>query len=144
MTDYISAEIRRLVAERAGYRCEYCLIHENDTFFGCEVDHIISRKHGGTNAPDNLAYACVFCNRHKGADIGSISPSTGKLTRLYNPRKDRWSKHFRLNGAEIEALTGIGEVTIRILDFNNHERFLERKALISIGVYSAPSQIRRS
>ncbi|MEA2085071.1 MAG: HNH endonuclease [Thermodesulfobacteriota bacterium] len=93
---YTSAEIRQLVAERAGRRCEYCLIHEDDTFLGCEVDHIISKKHGGSNEPENLAYACLFCNRHKGTDIGSIHPNTGKLTRFYNPRKDRWGKHFQL------------------------------------------------
>jgi hypothetical protein len=31
----ISAEMRRLVIGRAGRRCEYCLIHEDDTYFGC-------------------------------------------------------------------------------------------------------------
>lgn len=101
---YISAEIRRLVAERAGRRCEYCLIHEDDTFLGCEVDHIISKKHGGSNEPENLAYACLFCNRHKGTDIGSIYPNTGKLMRFYNPRKDRWGKHFQLNDLIIACI----------------------------------------
>jgi hypothetical protein len=47
MSSYVSAELRRLVANRANHKCEYCLIHEEDTFFGCEVDHIISLKHGG-------------------------------------------------------------------------------------------------
>jgi hypothetical protein len=140
---YISAEIRRLVAERAGRRCEYCLIHEDDTFFGCEVDHIISKKHGGSNEPENLAYACLFCNRHKGTDIGSIHPNSGKLTRFYNPRKDRWSKHFQLNDVIIEPLTGIGEVTVRLFVFNNSERLLEREALVSIGAYPAPSPTKQ-
>jgi hypothetical protein len=52
---------------RAGHRCEYCLIREQDTGFPLEVDHIISRKHGGDsigrvtvrllklNAPERLA-----------------------------------------------------------------------------------------
>ena len=140
---YISAEIRRLVAKQAGHRCEYCLIHEDDTFLGCEVDHIISKKHGGSNEPENLAYACLFCNRHKGTDIGSIRSNTGKLTRFYNPRKDRWSKHFKLNDVIIESLTGIGEVTVRLFVFNNQERLLERKALISIGAYPAPGPTKQ-
>ena len=118
---YISAEIRRLVAERAGRRCEYCLIHEDDTFWGCEVDHIISKKHGGSNEPENLAYACLFCNRHKGTDIGSIHLTTGKLMRFYNPRKDRLSNHFQLKDVIIEPLTGIGEVTVRLFVFKNPE-----------------------
>jgi 5-methylcytosine-specific restriction endonuclease McrA len=66
VTSYINVALRRLVAIRADYLCEYCLIHENDTFFGCQVDHIISEKHGGQTEADNLAYACAFCNRAMG------------------------------------------------------------------------------
>ena len=40
----VSEQLRRQVAERAYHVCEYCLIHENDTFWDCHVDHIISRK----------------------------------------------------------------------------------------------------
>jgi HNH endonuclease len=53
MSSYISPALRRLVATRAEYLCENCLIHEDDTFFGCEVDHIISEKHGGQTAEIN-------------------------------------------------------------------------------------------
>lgn len=140
---YIGTEIRRFIADRAGNRCEYCLIHEDDTFFGCEIDHIISKKHGGSNDPENLAYACLFCNRHKGTDIGSIHPGTGRLIRFFNPRKDRWGKHFQLKSTVIESLTGIGEVTARLFAFNDLERLLEREALISIGAYPAPRSIKQ-
>jgi 5-methylcytosine-specific restriction endonuclease McrA len=60
MPSYINEELRRLVALRAEYLCEYCLIHEEDTFYGCEVDHIISLKHGGPTEAENLAYACAI------------------------------------------------------------------------------------
>ena len=60
MSVYVSAGLRRLVAEGAGRRCEYCLINEEDTFFGCEVDHVVSTKHGGLTTENNLAYACTF------------------------------------------------------------------------------------
>jgi hypothetical protein len=36
---YVPADLRRLVAKRATSLCEYCLVHEDDTFFGCEVDY---------------------------------------------------------------------------------------------------------
>ena len=39
-TGYIGADLRRRVVLRAERLCEYCLIHEDDTFYGCEVDHI--------------------------------------------------------------------------------------------------------
>ena len=69
---YVSVALRRLVKTRAESLCEYCLIREEDTYFGCQVDHIISEKHGGPTQESNLAYACSYCNRNKGSDIGSI------------------------------------------------------------------------
>ncbi len=35
MTSYVSLDLCRLVAARAYRLCEYCLIHEDDTYFGC-------------------------------------------------------------------------------------------------------------
>ena len=57
---------------RAGLRCEYCLIHEDDAVFTHEVDHIVSRQHGGEAIGENLAYACMVCNRFKGANLSSF------------------------------------------------------------------------
>lgn len=135
MARWISAELRQTVTDRAKQQCEYCLIAEADTFYGCEVDHIISLKHGGSTELSNLAYACALCNRAKGSDIGSISKS-GEFTRFFNPRTDPWSEHFRLEGATIRSLTAIGEVTARILEFNQSARVHEREEMIRFGKYS--------
>jgi hypothetical protein len=135
MTSYVGASLRRSVATRARHLCEYCLIHEDDTYLGCQVDHVISEKHGGKTQSNNLGYVCTYCNRAKGTDIGSIVGSTGQFTRFFNPRIDRWSEHFSLHAARIEPLTPIGEVTARILGFNQAERILERRALERIGRY---------
>ncbi|HEV7225606.1 MAG TPA: HNH endonuclease signature motif containing protein [Pirellulales bacterium] len=133
MSSYVSADLRRVVIARAGGLCEYCLIHEADAWLGCQIDHVISEKHGGLTSADNLAYACVFCNRNKGADLGSIAGSSGSYVRFFNPRIDRWSEHFSIQGARIGPLTEIGEVTVRILELNSAERLLEREALRAIG-----------
>ena len=74
------------------------------------------------------------CNRAKGSDIGSIS-TTGEFTRFFNPRNDSWAEHFRLEGAKVEPLTTIGEVTARILGFNESARIYEREELIRFGRY---------
>ena len=79
MTRWITPELRQIVAARANFLCEYCLVGEPDSFYGCEVDHIISLKHGGLTDVGNLAYACALCNRNKGSDIGSISPRVSSL-----------------------------------------------------------------
>jgi len=143
MSRYVSAELRRLVAQRADYLCEYCLIAEADAFFGCEVDHIISEKHGGQTEAENLAYACVFCNRYKGSDIGSLDGQTGEYVRFYNPRVDVWGDHFALDGVEIRGLSGTGRVTVRLLQLNVGSRQLERRALAEVGRYPSAAALRR-
>ena len=105
------------------------MIAEEDAYFRFQVEHIISRKHGGSSELENLALACVLCNRYKGSDIASLTSETGGLVRFYNPRIDHWSEHFRLNGVIIEPLTEIGEATIRILQMNHDDQILEREVL---------------
>jgi HNH endonuclease len=135
MSRYVSDNLRQKVEKRANYVCEYCLIPIKETFFGGEIEHIISLKHEGTSVFENLALACQPCNRNKGSDLGSISKTTKKLTRFYNPRKDIWRNHFSINSeAVIIALTEIGEVTIKLLKFNDFERVSERNGLIELGL----------
>lgn len=138
MTSYVSADLRRLVETRANGVCEYCLIHASDTYFGCQVEHIIAEKHGGPTEAENLAHARAFCNRAKGTDIGTIAPGTGELVRFFNPRVDRWAEHFVLQGVFIQPRTAIGEATARILRFNDSARLFERETLQSVERY--PSQ----
>lgn len=125
----VSAEIREIVVVRAHRVCEYCLIAEADAFFRFQVEHIISRKHGGLTELNNLALSCVACNRFKGSDIATLTPKTGNLVQLYNPRTMRWLEHFRINEAFIEPLTEIGEATVRILRMNFADRVMERTVL---------------
>lgn len=72
MSRYIPAELRREVAQRAGFRCEYCRLPEIAAMVKFQLEHIISLKHGGKTALENLAYACPICNSGKGADIGTV------------------------------------------------------------------------
>jgi len=109
----------------------------------CEVDHIISLKHGGASTLENLAYACFHCNRHKGTDIGSLSLQGGVLIRFFNPRTDPWGQHFFHNSGRIESLTEIAEVTSRLLDFNHPERVALRKLLAEIGRYPSIEALAR-
>lgn len=107
------------------------------------IIYIISVKHGGETTADNLAYACIFCNLQKGTDLGSIVWRTGELVRFFNPRRDFWREHFRLDEAAIQPKTDIGEVTARILEFNHNERIRERQILIEVGAYPSPAAQQR-
>lgn len=140
---YISTELRKLVAERADFLCEYCLISASDRVSGCQFDHLISVKHGGATLADNLCYACIFCNLQKGIDLGSINWETGELVRFFNSRRDFWKEYFQLKEAFIQPTTDIGSVTARILDFNNKERLKERQLLIEIAKYPPVSAKQR-
>ena len=132
---YIPAALRRLVSERAGYRCEYCLLPEEFSFFPHEPDHIVPLHHGGATASDNLALACFWCNRLKGGDLAALDPQTGKVTPLFNPRLHTWANHFRLDGAEIVPLTPEGRATVVLLKLNRPDRLAARQLLLNAGYY---------
>jgi 5-methylcytosine-specific restriction endonuclease McrA len=57
---------RLYVLNRDGYECTYCGEPAN------EVDHVISRKDGGTDDLDNLVAACRRCNNSKGAGQAAV------------------------------------------------------------------------
>ena len=55
---------REAVPQRAGRRCEYCRLPDSAMDpADFHVEHIIARKHGGSDNEDNLAWACTFCTR---------------------------------------------------------------------------------
>ena len=131
----VSAELRQLVFSRAEGRCEYCLLPQATGVYRHEPDHIVPRQHGGETTADNLALACIRCNRYKGPNIGSLDPETGDLVPFYNPRTQVWRDHFRLDGPIIRPLTPEGRVTVKILRLNDMIRIQERELLIEIGLY---------
>jgi hypothetical protein len=126
---YIPVALRRLVEERARYRCEYCLLPQNISFFPHEIDHVIPEKHDGQTNADNLAFTCWRCNRYKGTDLGSFDPQTGEFSFLFNPRKQQWTEHFVFEKLRIVGLTPEGRTTVKLLQYNNDERLAERERL---------------
>jgi hypothetical protein len=125
---------RELVRCRAEQRCEYCRIYqEDDPLFAFHIEHIIAQQHGGTDSPSNLALACHQDNLHKGPNLTGIDPVTKKLTRLFNPRRHKWSRHFRWDGPILVGRTAIGRTTPAVLGMNLPHRIILREALIAAG-----------
>jgi HNH endonuclease len=67
-------ESQRRSVQNAAHRCEYCLIHEDDSYSPHQIDHIVSRKHSRLSELNNLAYACLRCNVWKGATSVPLIP----------------------------------------------------------------------
>ncbi|MEP7339158.1 MAG: HNH endonuclease signature motif containing protein [Acidobacteriota bacterium] len=135
----IAKKLRRFVIQRAHGCCEYCLLHQDDAPDSHQIDHIIALRHKGSTKRHNLACACADCNRQKGTDFGTIDPRTGAVIFLFNPRRQKWPDHFRLDGARIIGLTPAGQATIELLRLNDDRRLLERELLIAAGCYPRPA-----
>ena len=135
MSEWISFVLRKLVHGRAEGRCEYCLIHEDDSLHRHQPDHIIARKHRGETTEENLAFSCVFCNSLKGSDIASVDIETGRIIALFNPRTDVWREHFRIEAALIAPLTPAARATEYLLQLNRPDLIAVRQSLIAAGRY---------
>jgi hypothetical protein len=54
---------KKLLVERDGLRCHYC--DTLMTYADAQIDHILAKARGGTDAPSNLVLACARCNNAK-------------------------------------------------------------------------------
>jgi len=111
--------------------CEYCRMPEGLSKLKFTLDHVIARQHGGDESSENLALACGYCNRHKGPNVAGIDPESGKLARLFHPRRDAWEDHFRWDRAVLVGLTPTGRATIATLAINQPYQIAVRQALNS-------------
>jgi len=100
------------------------------------ADHIIARQHGGKSGWENLAFACLHCNRHKGPNIAGRNPQTGEIVELFHPRRDRWGDHFEWNRTELIGKTAVGRATIPVLALNDPGFLAIRIALIDEGFHT--------
>ena len=129
----MQAALERLVRERAGGMCEYCRLGQEFTELPFVIDHIIAKQHGGATVEGNLAVSCEFCNRHKGPNIAGVDPDTNAIVPLFNPRNERWTDHFRWDGATVVGLTPSARATIRTLSMNHPVQWFRRSALLAEG-----------
>ena len=127
-------KLRRLVRRRARLRCEYCGLPETDSpVTPHHVEHIVANKHHGPTRSSNLALSCHRCNLNKATDLSGLDPVTGKLTKLFHPRRHQWSHHFRWDSYWLVGKTAIGRTTVDVLRVNETERIRLRETLDELG-----------
>ena len=131
----MTTPVRKRVAERASYKCKYCLYPEVESLIPHQLDHIVARQHGSTDSETNLAFCCAVCNRYKGPNLTSVDPETDEITPLFNPRRQSWTNHFVIKEGQIRGMSPAGRTTSFLLRFNEEERLAERQALLATGRY---------
>jgi hypothetical protein len=126
--------LSRLVAERARWRCEYCLSPSDFSTQPFEADHIVPVSKGGATVAENLALSCG-CNRYKGSRTHARDPQTGRVVPLFNPRRQRWPQHFEWSKdfRLVVGRTATGRATVAALHLNRAELVNLRRALRAVG-----------
>ena len=87
--------------------------------------------------PGELRGSCVcsFCNRHKGPNLAGRRSRKQRIVPLFNPRRHKWSRHFRWDGPELIGRTPQGRATVIALKINLEHRMDLRQGLIEEGVF---------
>jgi hypothetical protein len=127
---YVSRALRDRVAAQARHRCGYCLTQQTVVGTPMELDHLIPEALGGRTEEANLWLACSLCNDAKNCRISALDPDSGVMVRLFNPREQAWSDHFRWSeyGDHVVALTSIGRATLDALNLNRPVLVQARRA----------------
>src|SRR5882724_10855148 len=126
----IPRAVRRLVRERSGNHCEYCL-HPGSYASGPFVcEHVLPRVRGAGNTPAELAWACSGCNSHKYDKTHARDPVTRQKVSLFNPRRQLWKQHLSWSGDFLQIIgrTLTGRATVEALHLNRPELVNLRRA----------------
>jgi hypothetical protein len=131
----IPRAVRRQVRDRAGDRCEYCQLPARFSCAPFVCEHVVPRVRGAGSAPTELAWACPACNGHKYAKTHAPDWQTGRSVLLFNPRRQRWSRHFAWSTdfLRIEGRTARGRATVAALHLNCPALVNLRRALHAVG-----------
>jgi hypothetical protein len=131
----VSDELRARVRAHAGDACVYCRSPQRLVLGLLEIDHIVPRARGGTDDEENLCLACRLCNSYKSTQTHGVDPLTGHLVRLFNPRTQRWSRHFQwsVSGVEVVGRTAAGRATVGALQLNNVLAVMVRRSWVVAG-----------
>jgi len=131
----IPESVRARVRASAQDRCGYCYSQQKYILGILEIEHIIPKAAGGLDDEENLWLACRPCNSYKSTQTHAKDPVTNRNVKLFNPRQQKWSRHFiwSENGDRILGVTATGRATVLALQLNNPYAVTVRQAWVSAG-----------
>ena len=84
---------RRAVFYRDGFSCQYCGSETKEL----TLDHIVPRSRGGPHVWENIASACIPCNRRK----AGLTPSEANLKLRREPKAPRPNPYYQFHHRHI-------------------------------------------
>ncbi|MBE7531486.1 MAG: HNH endonuclease [Chloroflexi bacterium] len=99
--------------------CGYCGVTETSAGSELTIDHYQPHASGGTEADDNLVYACTKCNQYK-HNFWPTAQQLAQGLRILHPLNDDISIHISANdeAGYLVALTPTGMFHINLLHLN--------------------------
>ena len=126
---------KKRLAEQARGACEYCRSQVRFAMQSFSLEHVIPLDRGGTEEPDNLAFACQGCNNHKYNKTEARDSVTGGIVSLFHPRHQMWRDHFVWSNdfSQILGYTPTGRATVEALRLNREGLINLRRILYAAG-----------
>lgn len=133
----IALKLQEKIRLQAKNRCGYCVLPQNLNPTVLEMEHIQPTAKGGTDNEENLWLACRECNSHKAAKTFGFDKKTNRRTKLFNPRKQNWKRHFKFSKdkSEIIGKTVCGRATVEALSLNSEILVSVRKLWIKFDLF---------
>jgi len=130
----VTAQLKKVVGERAQGCCEYCRSQARFAIQPFSIENIIPKSQCGKTTLDNLALSCQGCNNHKYNKIEGRDPVSDDIVPLFHLRQQRWSDHFSWNDnfTLIIGLTPTGRTTVEALQLNREGVVNLRRILYAI------------
>jgi hypothetical protein len=132
-SEYVPADLKRLVFDRAKGACEYCRSPSKFAVDPFVMEHTHPLSRGGKTISENLALSCHTCNNCKYNKITVIDPITNQIVPIFNPRQMKWSDHFTWtpDTTKMLGLTPTGRATIESLQ-TNREGVVNIRRILSV------------
>jgi 5-methylcytosine-specific restriction endonuclease McrA len=122
-------EVREYLLEKWGRKCVYC----KATDVRLEIDHILAKSSGGTNAVGNLAICCRNCNEKKGNQaLQTFIKDPAHIQQILSSSKRSLKDAAAVNASRLAVGKALGSLAIPLSYWSGgqtkYNRFMQNLA----------------